>query len=220
MGKNRKQKKKNGRPSRYYDLTHEDLSLVRWLASQGATQDEMASHFNVNERTFRRWRDKADLTSIKLNSAIVIGQSLHGQPIATLAICLLEELDRWESEWDENIGIKHGLNIRRYLDEGEPEKLARAQLHCFGLEPESPEEVRAWMMLYELSEIQDALRQLHVLQYQMRNTPSWNRYSNKERLRWDLIRDLHAKSASNEKKHQGEGSDETSQDTGIDEPES
>jgi len=78
---------KGGRPSKLDMITEEKLEVIKKLASDGATQDEVALHLGVSSRTLRRWLKKGleELRSfnqpkksinLKLLIAIVMGQEL------------------------------------------------------------------------------------------------------------------------------------------------
>jgi predicted DNA-binding protein (UPF0251 family) len=215
MGKIRRPKKKNGRPSTYDALTYEDIGLMRWLAAQGKTQSEIAKYYGVCGRTFRRWMEKKDEPlSWKIKQAVLMGQLIYGKPTTDLTLCLLDELDRWDHEWDRDIGITHEFDLYTgwYESQG-TEKITASLIHCFGHDPDTPQGSKVWALLYELTEIHDALRNLHQIAYHLHKTESWSRYMSKEPLRWDLLRDAHNKVKENLRE---QGSDKTSQSPDVD----
>ena len=54
MGKSRRPKKKNGRPSKLESLTDDQINHVRWLASEGHTHAEIAEYLGASDRTLNR----------------------------------------------------------------------------------------------------------------------------------------------------------------------
>ena len=47
----------------------------------------------------------------KIKQAVLMGQLIYGKPTADLTLCLLDELDRWDHEWDRDIGITHEFDL-------------------------------------------------------------------------------------------------------------
>lgn len=191
-------KKRNGRPSKFDSLTYEDISQIRWLAAQGFTHHELAQHLNINNRTLKRWREKTDNISIDLNSAIAIGQSLYNSPIAAPVLYLTEEIDRIRNQWIKTIERAWGNRTQiRFHQWHDQEHIMEALKSCYDLK--QPTGLKAFKLLSELHQIHAHLRSLAELNTFLRNKKSWERFTSKEPLKWDLLDSLHRKFKNSEK---------------------
>ena len=202
-------KKQNGRPSKFDDLTLQDISRIRWLAAQGATHQEIAASLGVSNRTLKRWREYNSHIALELNSAIMLGQILYGSPTASLALCLIEEVDKIRDTWIKTVGKAWDphppINFHNWHEE---ESLSEALELCANLEP--PMHMAAWKLLSELSQLYFHLSSLHQVKVFLKGKDSWERFSSKEPLRWDFLKSLHAQMERSEKKSQREKLDKTS----------
>ena len=224
MGKNRKQKKKrapkrNGRPSKLHDLTSEHVSDVRWLASKGLTNAELAEHFGVSERTFIRWRNRIEGAAV--NTAIIQGQEVYGKPSAELGLCVLAEIDRLQGLWLSLPfhDISKGPSGVVYYREDQ-NYLGADDLMRLGLDPESDAGLSVLAILRDLESLETALDMIGVVESMVLHTDAWKRYSNRAPLRWNYLTQFREKWKYASLIFGEEGDDKTPEDADIDQAES
>jgi hypothetical protein len=206
--KPKRAKKRNGRPSKFDELTFQDISQIRWLAAQGLTHHQLAESLGVDNRTLKRWRARNSYIALELNSAIMLGQHFYGSPAAPLALCLIEEVDRLRDTWIKKVGKAWGPHPPiQFHNWHETESLLEAMRLCADLKP--PAHINAWNLLSELQQLHILFGSLHHLTAFLRDKNSWEHFSKKEPLRWDFLKSLHRQLEQSEKNSQSKDLDKT-----------
>jgi hypothetical protein len=202
--------KKTNRQSKLDKLTHLEISDVRWLASKGWTHNEIAKHLGVSDRTLNRWRSKPKGNF--LNRAIEQGQSVYNLPSSELGCCLMAESDRLDIEWLSFSFVRRSNEKGLFIN---PHSVTSSNLLSItGVHPESAEGEQVLQLVKQMKSVQSGLGLMDLLDTYISTTEAYERYCEREPLRWSLINKDKAKY---EKTYSEGGSDMNSKSNAIDE---